>query len=150
MSYITADMVWPEPTIPKPFRALVEKLLELGDSNDADAASRMAVEVFSPDGVFDHGSYKFVGRQEISNSRSKPKPGSKMIRRKHHVSRAYSQTARGDDFVVLGEVDVEFENGTTVHNQFAARAVVDQSTIDSEPRLALWAMYIASFPPLLI
>ncbi|EXJ76299.1 uncharacterized protein A1O5_00807 [Cladophialophora psammophila CBS 110553] len=146
MSYVTAGTIWPDPPIPKPFQALVEKLLEIGDGADANSGYRMATEIFSPDGVLDHGSYKFVGTEEITNCRSKPKPGRQIVKRQHRISRVYSQTAKGDDFVVVGELNVVFDNGKTLRNPLAARGVIDESTVDTEPRLKLWALFVDMAP----
>ncbi|OQU99349.1 hypothetical protein CLAIMM_04988 isoform 1 [Cladophialophora immunda] len=146
MSYVTAGTTWPDLPIPRPFQALVEKLLEIGDSGHTDAGYRMATEIFSPDGVLDHGSYKFVGTEEITNCRNKAKPGRPIVKRRHQISRAYSQTSKGDDFVVIGELTVEFDNGKTLQNPLAARAVVDESTIHTEPRLKLWTLYVDMAP----
>lgn len=88
----------------------------------ADFGHRMATEIFSPNGVLDHGSYKFVGtegghlfhtrsRALLTSSRNKPKAGRQTIKQQHRITRVYSQTAEGDDFVVIGELNVEFDNG---------------------------------------
>lgn len=63
MSYIFANTVWPDRPIPQRYKALIAKLLEMGDAEGVEVGRRMAEEIFTPDGVLDHGSYMFEGKE---------------------------------------------------------------------------------------
>lgn len=80
----------------------------------------------------------------ITNCRSKPKPGSQVISRRHHISRVYLQSDSVNDLVFLAELDMEFENGKVLHNKLASRAVFVESADGSGPRLSLYAIFLAS------
>lgn len=63
MSYIFENTAWDSHLIPRSYIDLVSKFLEMGDRGDPDGGRQMAEEVFTPDGVMDHGAYKFEGKE---------------------------------------------------------------------------------------
>ncbi|KAM5346041.1 hypothetical protein ACJ41O_009046 [Fusarium nematophilum] len=145
MSYIIEGTIWPDNPVPTATKQLIARLLEIGDTDTPDAGEKMAQEIFTPDGVLNHCTYKFEGREAISKCRSGPKPpGNRITKSRHHISRVYSQTGKVDDLMFIGERVVEFEDGQIVNNMFASRAVVDESTPELGPRLSHFAIYIAS------
>ncbi|RSL96343.1 hypothetical protein CDV31_013521 [Fusarium ambrosium] len=145
MSYVMEGSIWPDNPVPTATKQLIARLLEIGDTDTPDSGEKMAQEIFTHDGVLDHCTYRFEGREAISKCRSGPKPpGNRITKSRHHISRVYSQTGKVDDLMLIGERVVEFEKGQTVNNMFAARAVVDESTPGTSPRLSLFTIYIAS------
>ncbi|KAI1623306.1 hypothetical protein EDD37DRAFT_634328 [Exophiala viscosa] len=130
-SYITAHTAWPTSVAVKPeVQRLLALFYSLLDIPDTSVGHRFAEEVFAKDGVMFGMGPGFDGEAEIRKSREYA--WIDYTSRRHEMLRVYAHDALGLDLLVIGRVEMGVRNGRTVNEEFVARFVVDEATLESK------------------
>ncbi|KAJ5519545.1 hypothetical protein N7453_001967 [Penicillium expansum] len=140
MSYITENTVWPTATVLKPeIQDLLRDFYILADMPDPQAGVQYAADIFTPTGIM-KGPFGdkdlYVGAAEIK--KSKLNAWGAITSRRHHIKRVFVADQDGRDLMLIGEVDLGLKNGKSITNEYTARMLVDQDSVnEGHPRLAL-------------
>ena len=127
-SYVTAHTEWPIAVAVLPeVQHLLEYFYFLLDIPDTTIGHRFAEEVFTKDAVMFGMGPGFRGEAEIRKSREMA--WIDYTSRRHEILRVYTHDAQGFDLLALGRVDLGLRNGSAVQEEFVARFVVDEKTL---------------------
>ncbi|KAJ3548975.1 hypothetical protein NM208_g562 [Fusarium decemcellulare] len=143
MGTATESTKWPEIEVPDSVKQLIDRLFTALDSQDSNAGSVLAHEIFAADGIAYFGTGHFQGTKELERSRDNA--WTTITFRRHTLSKVYVDSIEGNDLAFIGHVTMELHNGKIVSGEFTGRIVV-RDVENQGKRVELYKIWADSQP----